>query len=109
MTPDQLPIGQTIVFAQSPQFRQTLTRINSDTLESIHYDQSTNDETLKMHLHLDGSAELVSLDRVYWILEVDGRPATQADMDDIIRKRSVAANIDANERRLTFVTRRPAA
>lgn len=86
-----------------------MTRINSDTVESIYYDQTTNDETLKVHLRMNGSAELISFDRVYWILEVDGRPATQADMDDILRKRTVAVSVDANQRRLTFITQRPAA
>src|SRR4051812_30559464 len=88
MTPDQLPLGQTFVMAQTNEFRNTVTRISQDSVEAVWYDQATNDPTLTVHAKLDGSAELVQLDRVYWKISVNGRPATEQDLNDLLQRRS---------------------
>jgi hypothetical protein len=106
MTPDQLAIGQTITLAQTDRFRSTVTRRSAELLDAVYYDQSTNDETLRLVLHVDGSAELVAFDRVYWKVDVDGRPATERDIEDILKKRNLAFNVNAERRELSFFSNR---
>lgn len=95
MIADEMPIGKTFTFAQTESFRSTATRVSEEMVEIIYFDQRTNDETLKFLARVDGtSSELVQLDRVYWTVSVNGRAATEADLQDLIRKPKLGIEID---------------
>jgi hypothetical protein len=95
-----MPLGKTITVARTETYRSTATRVSNEIVEIVYYDQMTNDETLKFHARVDGaSAELVHFDRVYWSVTVNGRPATESDLQDLQRKKSVGISVDAATRR----------
>ncbi|WP_338415713.1 hypothetical protein [uncultured Sphaerotilus sp.] len=105
MNADEMPLNKTITVAQTEIFRATATRISSEIAELIYYDQSTNDETLKFHARIDGeSSALVSFDKVYWSFEINGRPATEADMQDITRKVGLSIEVNAASRKISVKT-----
>jgi hypothetical protein len=101
MTPDQLAIGQTLELANNAEFRNNVKRISNDELEATWYDQPTNEETLKVLLHVNGSAKLVHLDKAYWSIQINGRAATERDVEDLLsRTNSIRFSAHPGERRL---------
>jgi hypothetical protein len=101
MNADEMPRGQTITVAKTKAFRSTATRISNEMVEIVYYDQPTNDETLKFLARVDGaSSERVYFDRVYWSVTVNGRPATESDLQDIGRKPKVGISVDGAARKL---------
>jgi|JI8StandDraft_1071087.scaffolds.fasta_scaffold1048590_1 hypothetical protein len=105
MNADELPLNKTVTVAQTESFRATATRISTEMVELVYYDQPTNDETLKFHARVDGkSSALVSFDKVYWNVEVNGRPATEADMQDVTRKSGLSIAVDAANRKISVKT-----
>ena len=104
MNADQMPLNQTVVVAQADFFRSTATRISSDVVELVYFDQPTGDETMKIHARVDGTtSELISFDRVYWKVQINGRAATEADLEDITKKASMRMAADAVTRTITII------
>jgi hypothetical protein len=106
MNANQLPLNQPVVVAKTDTFRTTATRVNNDEVELVYHDQKTNDETLKILGRVDGaSSELLSFDKVYWNVSVNGRPATEADLRDLFHKSGLAISIDPNKRAIAVTVR----
>lgn len=102
MTADEMPIGRSITVAQTDAFRSTATRVSDEWVEIAYYDQPTNDETLRFRVRVDGrSAELLHFDRVYWGLTINGRPATERDLEDLTRKSWKEVSVDGASRKVT--------
>lgn len=106
MNADQLPLYQPIVVTNTSDFRATVTRINSEWLELVYNDQRTNDATLKMLGRVDGaSSEIVSFDKLYWNLTVNDRPATESDLEDLIRKKGLSISVNPSTRVIAVTVR----
>lgn len=106
MNADQLPVNQPVVVTNTPDFRTTATRINSEWVELVYNDQRTNDVTLKILGRVDGaSSELVSFDKLYWNLTVNNRPATESDLEDLIRKKGLSIFVNPSTRVIAVTVR----
>ena len=106
MNADQLPRYQPVVVTNTPDFRATATRINSEWVELVYNDQRTNDATLKMLGRVDGaSSEIVSFDKLYWNLTVNDRPATESDLEDLIRKKGLSISVNPSTRVIAVTVR----
>lgn len=103
MTSDEMPLNQTLVVSQTAAFRATATRVTSDIVELVWYDQPTNDEVLKVAARVDGAYSTIdSWDAAYWSVTIDGRPATSRDLEDVRRKALRAFNANPSERTLAL-------
>ena len=104
MNADQLPLNQSTVIANTDFFRAPVTRISAGDVEIVYHDQQTNDETLKVLGKVDGSSsELVSFDNVYWNVIVNNRPATTADLHDLLNKSGLGIAIDPSKRTISVM------
>lgn len=106
MNADQLPLNEPLVFAQTEVFRAVATRISENVVEVVYYDQPTNDKVLTMHGGVDGmSNELVSFDKFYWKVIINGRPATEQDVSDLMTKKQISLAIDPSVREIKATVR----
>lgn len=106
MNADQLPLYQPVVVTDTPDFRATATRINSEWVELVYNDQRTNDATLKILGRVDGtSSEIVLLDKLYWNVTVNDRPATELDLEDLIRKKGLSISVNPSTRVISVTVR----
>jgi hypothetical protein len=55
---------------------------------------------LFMRVDIKGNAHLVSFDKLFWAVTVDGRAATEADLDDLTRKPKLKATMDPLSRQV---------
>ncbi len=106
MNADHLPLNQPVIVSNTSDFRATATRLSDDIVELAYHDQRPNDETLMVLAHVDGtSSELAYFDKVYWNITVNGRPATEADLQDLLHKRGLAMAIDPKARLITVISK----
>jgi hypothetical protein len=103
MRPEQMPLNQTIVVAQTDVFRSTATRVSSSVVELVYQHQPTNDVVLKVSAQVDGSSTVIEhIDPVFWNITIDDRPATEEDLGDITRKKMVGVTADGVTRKLNI-------
>jgi hypothetical protein len=70
-----IPIGQTVVVADTPYIRVTFTRV-SDQEGAVQYTNPVNGlAVLKMRVGVyDGSSDIQYVDQNFWAVSVNGRP-----------------------------------
>ena len=103
MNADQFPLNQPIVITSTADFSVTVTRVDSDWMETVWSDQRTGDATLKVRHRVDGASSfLMHIDVVWWRVNVNGRPATQGDMDDLLRKLMLQFSVNPTARELSI-------
>ncbi|WP_332879786.1 hypothetical protein [Massilia sp. S19_KUP03_FR1] len=105
MRSDQMPIG--VPQSMSNEYVDIKIVRTSDNEVDLEYRSLTNfDLLLKAALKVDGSSsELVFFDRTFWTVSVDGRPATEADIDDLLTKTGLGFAAIPAERQLRITTR----
>ena len=106
MNAKELPLNQPVIIATTEIFRTTATRVSDSRVEIVYHDQQTNDEVLRMHGQVNGSSsELISFDKVYWNVSVNGRPATETDLQDLPRKIGMSLAIDPGKRSISVTVK----
>ena len=101
MLSSEMPINQPVVVTNADYIHVVATRTDATNILVVYRNPVTWDIVLDLHLAVDGLNSRVGyLDRVFWSLIVEGRPATERDYEDIGRKGNLNFKVQPKEREI---------
>lgn len=103
LDPHRLAIGQAVVTTDNADLQVTVTRTDAEHLRIVYRRALTADLLLDVLTRIDGEAcRVLQFDRVFWTVTVNGRAATEADVDDLARKSDLQFRFDTGLRQMAI-------
>ena len=99
MQPQEMPLNTPVVITNEDFIHVTATRTSEHVVEAVYQNPATGDEVLALSLRNDTGASIVErMDKVFWKFSINGIPATEQDLQDLIQKQNLKFNVNAKER-----------
>lgn len=93
--PRRLPVGQPVVTTDDAHIKVVVTRVDLDHVQIVYHQPITADRLLEVQVRIGGSdCRVVHFDRVFWTVTINGHAATEADVDDLMRKQRLKFRFD---------------
>ena len=109
MIPSEMPINQPSVITSTDYIHVVATRTDATNLLIVYRNPPTWDIVLDLQLNVEGTnSRIAFFDRVFWSVLVEGRPATEGDLEDIGRKSSMNFNVLPQQREIHVTLHKPA-
>ena len=101
MQSSEMPINQPIVVTKTDYIYVVATRTDASNVLVVYRNPKTWDIVLDLQLNVEGTnSRIAFLDRVFWSVIVEGRPATERDLEDLGRKTSMNFNVQSQQREI---------
>lgn len=99
MDAPEIPMHMPISVYRNAALSITATRISGSIIQIVYHAQDTQDEVLMLHGRMDGSpSQLVRCNASFWDITVDGRSATEEDLDALVMAPDHQIDVDPDAR-----------
>ncbi|QEY12321.1 hypothetical protein [Cellvibrio sp. KY-YJ-3] len=103
MNINDMPMNETIKFSDHEFISVMMTRIEDEKMIVQYVNKTNGDEVARLGLWGNGNSELISIDYSYWTCTINGSPATNTDLSDLIDRKLGSVNINAEQRTINFL------
>jgi hypothetical protein len=99
MQPQEMPLNTPFVITNEDFIHVTATRTSEHVVETVYRNPSSGDEVLALTLRNDTGASIVErMDKIFWKFSINGIPATEQDLQDLIWKQNLKFHVNPKER-----------
>lgn len=99
MNPSQMPLNQPVVITNNSYIHVVATRTTQDDVQVIYKHPLTSDVVLDLRLRADGNGTRVEFfDKAFWSITINGRAATEGDIEDLTRKSGLIFKMEPETR-----------